>query len=82
VVVAGTSAGLGRAIAQEFADRGARLGLIARGREWLEDVRRDVEARAGGAPVLPTDVADAGAVARAAERVERELGPIDRRLAA
>jgi NAD(P)-dependent dehydrogenase (short-subunit alcohol dehydrogenase family) len=33
---------------------------------------------AGGTPlVIPTDVADAEQVERAAERVEAELGPID-----
>src|SRR5206468_4493929 len=37
----------------------------------------DVEAGGGRALVLPTDVADADQVERAAERVERELGPID-----
>ncbi|HEX6456030.1 MAG TPA: SDR family oxidoreductase, partial [Solirubrobacterales bacterium] len=36
-----------------------------------------VEAAGGVALAIPTDVADAGAVEAAAERVERELGPID-----
>jgi NAD(P)-dependent dehydrogenase (short-subunit alcohol dehydrogenase family) len=36
-----------------------------------------VEAAGGRALVLPTDVADAAQVEAAAERVERELGPID-----
>jgi NADP-dependent 3-hydroxy acid dehydrogenase YdfG len=36
VVVTGASAGVGRATVREFARRGARLGLIARGRERLE----------------------------------------------
>ena len=77
VVVTGGSAGLGRAIAQRFADAGACLGLIARGRERLESAKRDVEARGGGAVILSLDVADAEAVDRAADTVERELGPID-----
>ena len=77
VVITGASAGLGRAIARRFADEGAAIGLIARGRERLEDAQRDVEARGGLGLVLPLDVADADAVHHAAERVERELGPID-----
>jgi NAD(P)-dependent dehydrogenase (short-subunit alcohol dehydrogenase family) len=77
VVVTGASAGVGRATAIAFARQGARVGLIARGREGLEGAARDVE-QAGGTPlVLPCDVADAEGVEAAAESVERELGPID-----
>ncbi len=77
VVVTGASAGLGRAIVREFAKHGAHLGLIARGRDGLEGARREVEEAGGRALVLPCDVADEKAVNEAAERVERELGPID-----
>ena len=77
VVITGASAGLGRAIAQRFADDHARIGLIARGRERLESARQDVESRGGAALVIPLDVADPDAVEQAAESVERELGPID-----
>jgi len=77
VVITGASAGVGRATAQEFARRGAALGLIARGIDGLEGARRDVEQLGGTALVLPVDVADASQVEAAAERVERELGPID-----
>ena len=77
VVVTGAGAGLGRAIVQAFARRGAHLGLIARGRERLEDAKHEVEARGGRAICLPADVADARAVEQAADAVERQLGPID-----
>jgi NAD(P)-dependent dehydrogenase (short-subunit alcohol dehydrogenase family) len=77
VVVTGASAGLGRAIVRRFAREGAHIGLLARGRDGLEGARRDVEESGGKALVLPTDVADADAVERAAEAVERVFGPID-----
>ena len=77
VVVTGASAGVGRATVREFAARGARIGLIARGRAGLEGARRDVERAGGVALVLPLDVSDPAAVEAAAERVQRELGPID-----
>jgi NAD(P)-dependent dehydrogenase (short-subunit alcohol dehydrogenase family) len=78
IVITGASAGLGRAIAQAFArSEGARIGLIARGKDGLEGAKRDVEKLGGQALMLPADVADADAVEAAAERVEAELGPID-----
>ena len=77
VVITGASAGLGRAIAQRFADEGACIALIARGRERLEAARRDVIYRGGRALAIPLDVADAEAVDEAADQVERHFGPID-----
>jgi NAD(P)-dependent dehydrogenase (short-subunit alcohol dehydrogenase family) len=77
VVVTGASAGLGRATALAFARRGARVGLLARGRDRLEATRKEVEALGGEAMVLVTDVADADQVEQAATAVEESLGPID-----
>jgi NAD(P)-dependent dehydrogenase (short-subunit alcohol dehydrogenase family) len=76
VVVTGASAGIGRATAVEFARHGAKLALLARGVEGLEGARREVEQAGGTALIIPTDVSDPDQVERAAERVERELGPI------
>jgi len=77
VVITGASAGVGRATVLAFAEQGAHIGLIARNREALENVRQEVEALGGRALALPTDVADQEAVEAAAARVEEELGPID-----
>jgi short-subunit dehydrogenase len=77
VVVTGASAGVGRAIVCEFAQHGASLGLLARGRDGLEGARREVEAAGGRALVIPTDVSDATQVEEAATIVERTFGPID-----
>jgi short-subunit dehydrogenase len=79
VVVSGASLGVGRATAIEFARRGYDVGLIARAAESLDAAVAEVaRAAAGGrALAVPADVAEAGEVDAAAERVERELGPID-----
>jgi NAD(P)-dependent dehydrogenase (short-subunit alcohol dehydrogenase family) len=77
VVITGASGGLGRAVAREFGKRKAQVVLLARGVEGLNGAAAEVKA-AGGRPLtIPTDVADADAVEAAAERAEREFGPID-----
>ena len=77
VVVTGSSAGIGRATAIAFGRRGCKVALLARGGDGLDAARREVEAAGGNALIIPTDVADVRQVEAAAERVERELGPID-----
>src|SRR3989441_6996336 len=77
VVITGASAGVGRATVRAFARQGADIGLLARGVDGLEAARREVEAAGGRAIAIPTDVADADRVEAAADRIERELGPID-----
>jgi short-subunit dehydrogenase len=77
VVVTGASAGLGRATAREFGSHQAKVGLLARGVDGLEAAKREIESMGGQALVLPTDVADADAVERAAAAVEEQFGPID-----
>src|ERR1043166_9507938 len=77
VVITGASAGVGRATARAFGKRGAKVGLIARGRDGLEGAKREIEELGGEAIVLPLDVADENAIEQAAAEVERAFGPID-----
>jgi len=77
VMITGASAGIGRATAQAFAKRGAWIGLLARDRDRLESTRREVEELGGHGLVLVADVADENAVCAAADKLEKEFGPID-----
>lgn len=77
VVITGASAGVGRATARAFARRGARVGLLARGRDGLEGAVREVEELGGEALAFPLDVVNADQVEAAAAKIEHAFGPID-----
>lgn len=77
VLITGGSRGLGFLLARQFARKGARLVLLARGAEALEAAQ--AELALGGADVLtlPCDVGNADAVAEAVSRAVHRFGPID-----
>jgi 3-oxoacyl-[acyl-carrier protein] reductase len=73
-VVSGAGRGIGRAVALRLAGRGCDVALLARTVEQLESAAAEVVALGRRAIALRCDVANAGEVARAAERIEAELG--------
>ena len=77
VMVTGASGGVGRATVRAFAQQGAHIGLLARGRAGLEGAKRDVETLGGKGLILQADVSDPDQVERAAAELEAEFGPID-----
>jgi short-subunit dehydrogenase len=77
VVITGATAGVGRATARHFAQRGYRLALIARSEQGLSETASELEAMGAQVIRCSVDVSDAKAMEQAAERVESELGPID-----
>jgi short-subunit dehydrogenase len=76
-VVTGATAGVGRAVVRRFAKEGAYIGLLARGKEALENAKKEVEDAGGKAIAIPTDVAKWEQVEEAAKKVEEEFGSID-----
>jgi NAD(P)-dependent dehydrogenase (short-subunit alcohol dehydrogenase family) len=77
VVVTGASGGIGRATAQAFAARGAKVALIARGEAGLSGAAREIEKAGGMALPIPADVSDPDQVEAAAAKAEDALGPLD-----
>jgi NAD(P)-dependent dehydrogenase (short-subunit alcohol dehydrogenase family) len=77
VVITGASAGIGRATARLYGERGANVALIARGQAGLDGAVRDVEDGGGKALAVSADVADFAQVQDAARQVEEFFGPID-----
>lgn len=77
VVVTGAGAGVGRAIAREFAAQGDWVGLISRDEHRLQEAAEELRGMGVLALAVPADTADAAAVEAAAQKIEDELGPID-----
>jgi NAD(P)-dependent dehydrogenase (short-subunit alcohol dehydrogenase family) len=77
VVITGAGAGLGRAIANEFAKSVSRIGLIGRDEVRLAASAAEITQRGGAPLVVTADVADPDQVEQAAAYVEQSLGPID-----
>jgi short-subunit dehydrogenase len=77
-VVTGASRGIGRALSTELARRGARVGLLARGKEALEELAKELPAsRAGAHVTAAADVSKWGQTSRAINRLAKKLGGID-----
>ena len=77
-LVAASSRGLGRAVAEALAAEGASLALCARGAEALGETAAAIRAR-HGVPVIDVaaDVSDPAGVAAVVDAAVRELGPVD-----
>ncbi|MFJ8634221.1 SDR family oxidoreductase [Streptomyces sp. NPDC093568] len=76
-VVTGAASGIGEAVAVLLAEQGARVALLARRRERLDEVAAKITADGGSAVAVVADVTDDASVAAAVERVHEAYGPVD-----
>jgi len=75
-IVTGASSGIGRATAVRLAREGARVGLIARGREGLDAVAAEIGPDAE-VLVLPADCTDETSIAGAIDAAAAAFGGLD-----
>ncbi|RDH76311.1 SDR family NAD(P)-dependent oxidoreductase [Mycolicibacterium moriokaense] len=76
-LVTGAASGIGLATANALAREGAAVALLSRPDDDLAAARSLVEAHGGRVFTVGADVGDSGAVRRAFEKIESELGEID-----
>jgi short-subunit dehydrogenase len=78
VLITGASSGIGRGLALELARRGAKLGLVARRRELLEDLVSEIGSKhQQDVLLLPADVSDRQTMREAAESLLAAFGHVD-----
>ncbi|WP_409182521.1 SDR family oxidoreductase [Amycolatopsis sp. VS8301801F10] len=77
VLITGASSGIGRASALAVARRGAKVLLVARRAEELEDVRSEITAAGGEAAAYPCDLTDGEAVDSLVKAVLADHGAVD-----
>lgn len=76
-LVTGAGRGIGRAIALGLARSGARLALVARSRDELDQAAGQVQELGGKALVIAADLGDPVQLAAAAGAARGELGDVD-----
>jgi short-subunit dehydrogenase len=76
-IVTGASSGIGAAFARELARRGAKVALVARRKERMEEVCAQIQGEGGRASVHACDVASADEITSAAREIETEWGGVD-----
>jgi short-subunit dehydrogenase len=73
VWITGASTGIGRALALSFARDGLKVAVSARSADKLNELAQ----LSTNISAYPVDVVDAAAVASTADRISRDIGPID-----
>jgi len=76
-LITGASSGIGRATAELFAAKGAKVVVAARRQDELDSLVADIEAQGGQATAVQTDVAVAADVERMVAQAIKTFGRLD-----
>jgi all-trans-retinol dehydrogenase (NAD+) len=77
VLITGGTNGIGRIMALDFAERGAKVVVWGRNPEALKEMEEAGRSKGRFIKALGCDVSDRAAVYRAADQVKKEVGPVD-----
>jgi short-subunit dehydrogenase len=77
VVITGSSAGLGRALAHRYAKSGAKIALLARSKESLATTEKELQVFGVETMSVSTDVSNSDQVEEAAKKITVRFGKID-----
>ncbi|HSV40331.1 MAG TPA: SDR family oxidoreductase [Nocardioidaceae bacterium] len=77
VVITGASSGIGAVTAFKVAQAGGIPVLVARGKDKLDEIKSQIEARGGTAYVYPCDLSDMDAIDALTQQMSAELESID-----
>jgi short-subunit dehydrogenase len=77
IVITGATSGIGLTTARMAAEQGAKLVLVARNEEALNELADEINSSGGRAIVYAADVADENALRGAADKARSELGGFD-----
>lgn len=77
ILITGASSGIGAETARRFAARGARVLLLARNADRLNQIARGIRESGGKADVFPVDVGNWKSVKELANHIKTEIGVPD-----
>lgn len=77
VLITGASKGIGKSIAQSFAQKGAKVVLLSRTQADLKSVQDDIKKKGGEASYVVGDVSDEQAMEKAIEFTTKTYGHLD-----
>src|SRR3954468_10855434 len=76
-IVTGASSGIGKATAYALAAEGAKVAIVARSADAINQIADEINGNGGAAVAYAADVADAAAVERFVTNIVHEWGRID-----